>query len=379
MVWNAIQEQWSPDGANTTIQAQSSAQTTTNGDIAASRRNAITRAVSICSPAVVGINVTEVREYQYRDPFADDPFWGQFFGRRQPQVYRQQIQGLGSGFLISPDGYILTNDHVAGQASKVVVTLTNGEKYDAKIVGSDPTSDVCLLKIEGSKDQFPFLKFTNSDDILVGEWVIAFGNPFGLFDVNAKPTVTVGVVSNFGVSLTPQDGRVYRNMIQTDAAISSGNSGGPLVNANAEVVGMNTIIYSTAQRGGEAGSIGIGFAIPINRVKKIMDMLKRDGKIDRDFDIGLRVQQVDERIARFLDLKKAQGVVVSEIAYGSPAERAGFEPGDIILDIDGQKIVKENDVQTVVGDGIVGQTLTFTIMRNDKKMTKQLTLTKRKR
>jgi serine protease Do len=378
-----------------TLRAQQS-RLTASDDFSASRKTAITRAVQACSPAVVGINVTEVREYQYQDPydvFSNDPFFAQFFGRRQPQVYRQQVQGLGSGFLVSPDGYILTNDHVAGHATKVVVTMTNGEKYDAKVIGSDRVSDVCLLKIEPPKDgsassspssggkdgKFPFIKLANSDDTMVGEWVIAFGNPFGLFDINAKPTVTVGVVSNMGVSLTQQDGRVYRNMIQTDAAISSGNSGGPLVNGLGEAIAMNTIIYSTAQRGSEAGSIGIGFAIPMNRVRKIMDLLKRDGKIDRNFDVGMVVQAVDERIAKFLNLKKAQGIVVSEIIAGTPAERAGFEPADLLLEIDGQKINRENDVQTIVGDGITGQKIEFLILRGDKKLTKTLVLEPRKR
>jgi serine protease Do len=354
-------------------------------DISTSRRSAITRAVGIGSPATVGINVVEVRDYQVRDPFADffnDPFFGMYFQHRaqQPQTYRQEVAGLGSGFLVSPDGYILTNDHVAGHATKIVVTLTNGEKYTAKLIGTDRTSDVALLKIEdesvGRGTVFPYLKFANSDEIIIGEWAI--GNPFGLFDVNAKPTVTVGVVSNAGINMA-QEGRVYRGMIQTDAAISSGNSGGPLLNSLGEVIAMNTIIYSTAQSGSGAGSIGIGFAIPVNRVRKVMDLLKRDGSIDRDFNVGLRVQQVDERIAKYLDLKKVQGVVVSEIAQNSPADKAGFEPGDIILEIDGQKIRRENDVQTQIFDGVTGQTLTLQIARGDKIMQKQLTLERRKK
>jgi serine protease Do len=356
-------------------------------DISSSRRSAITRAVGIGSPATVGINVVEVRDYQVRDPFADffnDPFFGMYFQHRaqQPQTYRQEVAGLGSGFIVSPDGYILTNDHVAGHASKIVVTLTNGEKYTAKLIGTDRTSDVALLKIEdesvGKGTVFPYLKFANSDEIIIGEWAIAFGNPFGLFDVNAKPTVTVGVVSNAGINMA-QEGRVYRGMIQTDAAISSGNSGGPLLNSLGEVIAMNTIIYSTAQSGSGAGSIGIGFAIPINRVRKVMDILKRDGSIDRDFNVGLRVQQVDERIAKYLDLKKVQGVVVSEIAQNSPADKAGFEPGDIILEIDGQKIRRENDVQTQIFDGVTGQTMNLLIARGDKTMQKQLTLERRKK
>ncbi|HLP27152.1 MAG TPA: trypsin-like peptidase domain-containing protein, partial [Candidatus Didemnitutus sp.] len=221
-----------------------------NEDLSGSRRNAITRAVRKSSPAIVGINVTETRTQYYRDPWDDyfgDPFFRNFYGDR-PRTYKRnyEVRSLGSGFLISADGYILTNDHVAGNASKIVVTMTDGTKHDARIIGTDPVSDVAVLKIEGRG--FPFLTLSNSDDVEVGEWAIAFGNPFGLFDNNAKPTVTVGVVSNVGVSFTqPGEGgedRVYKNMIQTDAAISSGNSGGPLVNALGEVIGVNTVIYS---------------------------------------------------------------------------------------------------------------------------------------
>lgn len=202
-------------------------------EITSSRQNAITKAVKLCSPAVVGINVTETRTQYYRDPMDDffrDPFFEQFFGRRS-RTYKQdyEVRSLGSGFIISSDGYILTNDHVAGNASKIVITLTDGSKHDATVIGTDPTTDITLLKIDGSG--FPALKFASSRDLEVGEWAIAFGNPFGLFDNNAKPTVTVGVVSNTNVSFTQADDggfdRVYRDMIQTDAAISSGILGGP--------------------------------------------------------------------------------------------------------------------------------------------------------
>ncbi len=167
-----------------------------NQDITNSRETAITRTVRKVSPAVVGINVTEIREYRdpffsfFDDPFfRDDPFFKRFFGDR---TYKQEVHSLGSGFIISPDGYIVTNDHVAGNAKKIVVTLTNGERYDAEIVGSDPQSDICLLKINGKN--LPYVVLGNSDDVIIGEWVIALGNPFGLFGINNKPTVTVGVV-----------------------------------------------------------------------------------------------------------------------------------------------------------------------------------------
>jgi len=339
-------------------------------EIAASRQNAITRAVKRCSSAIVGINVTEVREQVYRDPYADffdDPFFGFFGQRRQNRTYKRQyeVKGLGSGFLISADGYILTNDHVAGKASKVVVTLTNGEKYDAEVIGSDAVTDVALLKIKGSN--FPFLRLANSDEVLVGEWAIAFGNPFGLFDINAKPTVTVGVVSNMGVNFTQPDqlgsDRVYRGMIQTDAAISSGNSGGPLVNSDGDVIGMNTVIYSTAQNYSGAGSIGIGFAVPINRVKTVVDRLKTDGQIDRKFYTGLDVISIDEEAAKYYGLSRAEGVMIRRIETRSPAEEAGLEVGDIILEIDGMRINRDDDVKVAIFDGEVGKPMTFKVLR----------------
>jgi serine protease Do len=354
-------------------------------DIAVSRKNAITRAVARCSPAIVGINVTETRQQYYTDPYADffgDPFFRNFWGDR-PRTYRKnyEVRSLGSGFLISEDGYILTNDHVAGNATKIVVTMTNGAKYDARIVGTDPVTDVALLKIEGSK--FPFVKLANSDDVEVGEWAIAFGNPFGLFDNNAKPTVTVGVVSNVGVSFTQPMGnngrRVYRNMIQTDAAISSGNSGGPLMNGLGEVIGVNTVIYSTAQGSNGAGSIGIGFAIPINRVKAVVERLRDNGTIRRDFWTGMTVTPVNEEIARYYRLDATDGVLVTEVASNGPADEAGIEPGDVIIAIDGQPTLREDDINIAILDGEVNQEIMLDVRRGGKTSSVTMTLKARPR
>ena len=350
-----------------------------NGDISNSRQNAITETVKIASPAIVGINITEVRQVGY-NPFGSafrDPFFDQFFNNFRKQYSKKmEVRSLGSGFLISSDGYIVTNDHVAGNASKVVVTLTNGEKYNAEIIGSDPVSDVALLKIKGKN--LPFLTFANSDEVIVGEWSIAFGNPFGLFDINARPTVTVGVVSNVGVSFS-QENRIYKNMIQTDAAISSGNSGGPLLNASGEVIGVNTVIYSTSQNSQGAGSIGIGFAVPINRVKNIAEQLKEHGKIDRDFNPGLIVQQIDDNIAKYFKLDKTDGVVVIEVKSGSSAEKSGIEPGDIILKVDNTLIHKDDDLVIAINDGVVGQTLKIEILRSGETLTKKMYLNPIKR
>lgn len=357
-----------------------------NATINASRQNAITRAARDCSPAIVGINVTEMREYN-ANPFgggfwgSDDPFFSDFF-KRFNRKYTQKVQSLGSGFIISSDGYIVTNDHVAGKASKVVVTMTNGEKYDAEIIGSDPTTDIALLKIKGKN--FPYMKLGNSDDVSVGEWAIAFGNPFGLFDKNAKPTVTVGVISNIGVNFTEESEtvngrRVYRNMLQTDAAISSGNSGGPLTNAAGEVIGVNTIIFSTAQSMRGAGSIGIGFAIPVNRVKRIISLLKNGEKLDREFYTGLSVDFLNEENAKYYGSKRSDGVIVTQVMNNSPADKAGIEPGDIIVEVDGVAMHTDDDVSVAINDGVVGQTLTMKIERDKETLTKKMTLEKRKR
>ncbi len=352
------------------------------------RRNAITRVVEMASSAIVGINVTEVVEVQYSNPFFDDPFFRYFFGERAPRYKQYEVRGVGSGFIISPDGYILTNHHVAGNATKIVITTTDGKTYEAEIIGSDEISDVALLKINAKN--LPYLKFANSDEVIVGEWVIAFGNPFGLFDINSKPTVTVGVVSNRGVNFYYEDRvfagrryiskyRVYKDMIQTDAAISSGNSGGPLLNTLGEVIGVNTVIKSTAQSREGAGSIGIGFAIPINRVKKILDILASKGKVNRDFSIGMEVKKNDDRIAKYFNLKSSEGVVVTSVRHNSPAMAAGIEPGDIILKINDTAIIREDDYLIVILDSMVGDKLKCEILRDDRTIERTIELTSTRR
>lgn len=335
------------------------------------RQNAITRAVSISSPAVVGINVTAVREYRVQDPFSqffgNDPFFRQYFGDR---VYRQEVKGLGSGFIVSSDGYILTNDHVAGNAKEITVTLTNKEKYKAELIGTDMLSDISLLKIDGKN--FPYLKLGNSDNVIIGEWAIALGNPFGLFEISDKPTVTVGVVSATGMNLSAEQGRYYRGMIQTDASINSGNSGGPLLNSVGEVIGVNAVIYSPNQ-----GSIGLGFAIPINRVKGVLAELKKSGKIERNYWTGWDIQSVDARVARYFGLDKAEGVIVSDVKRGSPAERSGFKVGDIIVELNGEHVLNEESVSAIVSEGKAGDILKMKVLREKQFMNINLTLERR--
>ncbi len=342
-----------------------------NRDITSGRQNIITETVKNVSPAVVGVNVIEIR--QYRDPFSsffDDPFLRQFLGDRGN--LSQKVKELGSGFIISSDGYIVTNDHVAGNASEITITMTNGKHYDAKVIGTDLVSDICLLKID--ETNLPYVTLGNSDDVIIGEWVIALGNPFGLFEINDKPTVTVGVISANGMNLEPLDNRYYLNMLQTDAAINGGNSGGPLVNSIGEVIGINTLIYTG---GVSQGNIGLSFAIPINKVKKIVKELKENGKIDRDFDIGLRIQSIDEKIAEYYNLSTSRGVIITQVASGSPASKAGLKVGDIILEVEDYKINNEQTLIGVFQEFRTGQTISLKIVRDNENLTKKMNLVKR--
>jgi len=321
------------------------------------RQTAITRAIGKVENAIVGINVEEVREV--RNPFFDDPFFRQFFGNQGNQ--KQVVRGLGSGFIISPDGYIITNDHVAGNATKISVTLTTGETVQAKLIGNDPTTDIALLKID--KENLPFIPFGNSDNILIGEWVIALGNLFGLFEINDKPTVTVGVVSATDMKVQADGNRVYKNMIQTDASINSGNSGGPLIDTDGNVIGMNTIIYTGGQF--SSGSIGVGFSIAINRVKKIVDELKSKGKIERNFNVGFNIQGIDDNIAKYLGLKDNNGVVVTQVLRGSISDKAGLKVEDVITEVNGIKIRNQQDIVYEINDMRVGEKVIMKILRNN--------------
>lgn len=340
--------------------------TITTQDINQERQTLITKAVKKVSPTIVGINVEEVREV--RDPFFNDPFFRQFFGDIAPQ--KQTIRGLGSGFIISEDGYILTNDHVAGNATKISVTLTTGETEKAELVGSDPVTDIALLRID--KRNLPYVSFANSDNAIIGEWVIALGNPFGLFEINDKPTVTVGVVSALNMKVNADGKRVYKDMIQTDASINSGNSGGPLIDVEGNVIGMNTIIYTGGQF--SQGSIGVGFAISANRVANILKELKSKGKIDRGFNVGFRIQGIDEQIANYLGLKNKNGVIVTQVQKGSVADKAGLKPEDVITFANGQQIRSEQDIILEVNDMKKGDILKLEILRNGEKKNIEITL-----
>jgi serine protease Do len=345
-------------------------------DVNSSRQNSITRAIKILGPAVVGINVTQIREYRRRSPLTtSDPLLRKFFPELfKDHSYQEQVKSLGSGFIISSDGYILTNEHVVTDAKEVIITMTGGEKVEAEIIGTDPKSDVALLKVNLDSLQFAILG--NSDDVILGEWAIAVGNPFGLFEINNKPTVTVGVISALNrdfYDMEQMEGRIYQDMIQTDASINHGNSGGPLCNALGEVIGMNTFIFSD---GGGEGSVGIGFAIPVNRISRLIDELKTNTIIDRDFWIGIRVKNLDRVIARKMGYNETDGVVVTYIDRRSPAEKAGMKLGDIITKIGKNPIALDKHVTEAIykEDLRVGDSLDFQVWRDGEVVVLRLLL-----
>jgi serine protease Do len=278
-------------------------------------------------PAVVNISSTKIVRSQVQSPFANDPFFEYFFGRsfgsRVPQERREQ--SLGSGVIISSDGYVITNNHVIQNGEGSVKVYRGEDAYDAEVIGHDEKTDVALLKIQ-SKTSLPYLQFSNSDELRVGDFVLAIGNPFGL-----DRTVTMGIVSAVGrADVGVAD---YEDFIQTDAAINPGNSGGALLNLDGELVGINTAILSRS-----GGYQGIGFAIPSNMADGVTKSLREHGEVRRGW-IGLGVQDMTEELAATMEDTPASGVLVSDVFEGSPGDRAGLRPGDVIVKVNGRPVV----------------------------------------
>ncbi len=339
-------------------------------DIDRSRQNAVTNAIEKASPAVASINVTEIQRFAV-SPFQRDPWFEYFF---PPEIRQREVKGSGSGVVISPDGYVLTNDHVIENASKIIVTLPGGEEYNAEVVGVDDVTDLALLKLDGSN--FPYVKMGDSEELIIGEWVVALGNPFGLFDVNQQPTATIGIVSGKDLDFGIQGRKIFQDMIQTDAAINPGNSGGPLVNTYGEVIGINTFIYTGSSV--KQGSIGIGFAIPINRARRIAEELKSKGHIVRDFSTGLRAQPLDRKTALYLDIPFSEGVIITHILKNSPASKAKLEYGDVIVAVENQKVSSPNDILEIIeiNDLRPGDRVKMRVWRNGRYLNKALILEK---
>ena len=346
------------------------AQNAPRAPVAESRQTAITRAVEAVSPAVVTVNVEETR--RVRDPrFAPyDDAYVRYFLRQSP--YREErVQGTGSGFVVSPDGYVVTNEHVIGAADEIEVLFPDGRSMPATRVGSDEATDLAVLKVE-PEEALPYVQFDTVSTPIVGEWVIAFGNPFGLFEAG-QPSVSVGVVSATGRDLRPEsDGRLYRDMIQTDAAINQGNSGGPLVNAEGSVVGVNTALYSDT-----GGSIGLGFAVPAQRAARIVVELRERGAVDRSYYTGLATVSVTPRIARALDLPRTDGVLVHDFDYDSPAAEAGLRLYDVIVAVEGTPVRSREDYIARLYDFRPGDTIRLRVLRDGAPTTVALRIGRR--
>ncbi|MFZ5760040.1 MAG: DegQ family serine endoprotease [Thermodesulfobacteriota bacterium] len=304
-------------------------------------------------------------------PFPDHPavpeLFRKFFEQPGPngfqgqQAIPQKRTSLGSGVIISEDGFIVTNNHVIDEADEINVRFANHEEYEAKIIGRDPKTDVALIKIEPKKS-LPYVTFGDSDQLKVGDWVLAIGNPFGF-----EQTVTAGIVSGKGRSL---GNGAYENFIQTDASINPGNSGGPLFNMDGEMIGINTAIYSRS-----GGNIGIGFAIPANMAKDVVKQLRETGKVTRGW-LGVMIQNVNQDLAQKFGLDRAIGALVGEVTPDSPAEKAGIEAGDIIVEYNGKEILQMNMLPALVAQTPVGSTASLVLFRDGKKKEVIVTIAK---
>ena len=341
--------------------------------IGESRRTAVVRAVERVQPSVVSLHV-RYRErvqhlYRNRDRYRGDPFWNFF----SPFYYVPQDQ-TGSGFVVDDEGYILTNSHVVGdprRLQKITVSLPepDGRTFEARYVASDFNSDLAVLKVDDGN--MPVAPLGTSGDILVGEWAIAIGNPFDL-----GPTVSIGVVSALDRDFSePQGDYYYRDMIQTDAAINLGNSGGPLVNADGEVIGINSFIYT----GGEysRGSIGIGFAIPIDTAASFLEEIRQHGQVRRPWTGILSVQDITPNLAEYLRLDSTDGALVVRVASASPAELAGLEVGDVIVAINDENIRSANEAIGVLRGLRIGEVAALGVVRHNEYYNLDLTLEER--
>jgi len=325
-------------------------------DAARSRQTAIVTAAARVAPAVVSVNVLRRERRVPADPF--DLFF-------MPRGYEQTVEGYGSGFIVSSDGVVITNQHVTQGAEQIVVTARDGRDFPAKVLGEDPLTDIAVLKIDGAN--LPVTPLGKSTDLQIGEWVVAVGNPFAYLLGNTEPTVTAGVVSAVGRNLLPSEGQsgVYVGMIQTDAAINPGNSGGPLANALGEVVGVNSNILTPS-----GGSVGVGFAIPIERAVRVADELRRFGTVRRAW-VGLDVAGAED----LRGWKRVGGLRVTQVAENGPAARAGIVVGDVLLVAKGRRLRTFLDWEAVLLDTGPGDSLTVSYQHAGQPRTARLTVT----
>ena len=320
------------------------------------------------SPAVVHIRVEKTikggapvpRQFGHHPFQGDDRFkeyFDEFFGGKNPHDFKQN--GLGTGFIINKDGYIVTNNHVVQDADQIKVVLKDKREFDAEIIGRDPQTDLALIKIDAPKD-LPAARLGNSGNLQVGEWVAAIGSPFGL-----EQTVTAGIVSAKGRVIGSGP---YDDFIQTDASINPGNSGGPLINMSGEVVGINTAIIAQGQ--------GIGFAIPIDLANGIIKQLKADGEVTRGW-LGITIQDLKADLAEYYGAKNQTGALVASVVPGDPADEAGIKPHDIIIDVNGEKVTNSRDLTARSANLTVGEKASVTVLRDGKKKTLTVKVGKR--
>jgi serine protease Do len=316
--------------------------------------------VKKASPSVVNVSMQKTTQVGIQmSPFGSDDQFNDFFNRfygnqgNQGTQRERKVQGVGTGFIIDKEGFILTNNHVVEGADKITVTLSDKKSYPAKVIGLDSKTDLALIKIEGAKDLVP-LTLGDSEKMEVGDWVVAIGNPFGL-----ENTVTAGIVS---AKYRRLGNTSYESYIQTDASINQGNSGGPLMNTNGEVIGINSAILSQT-----GGSVGIGFAIPINMAKDLLPQLKK-GKIVRGW-LGVMIQQISPDIQKKFDLKNTNGALVGSVTEDGPAEKAGIEAGDVITSFDGKTINEMSELPLIVASTSVGKNVKVEIIRKGEKKT----------
>lgn len=327
----------------------------------------------------LGASGPHIRRYQFGFPFGgnenqfgEDPFerfFEDFFGGFPQQEYKER--GLGSGVIISDDGFILTNEHVVGDADKLSVTLADGREFTAEIKGTDPRSDLAVIKIDAKN--LPFAGLGDSDAVKLGQWVLAVGNPFGYILDDPEPTVTLGVVSALHRSLGRGLGRNrdYSDLIQTDAAINPGNSGGPLVNLSGQIIGINVAIFSTS-----GGYQGMGFAIPSNNAKRIISRLIEGKKILYGW-LGVNIQDIDDNLMDYFGLKTKEGALVAKIMQNTPAEKAGLKEGDIIITFNDTPVKNTNELMKAVANAAVGKKAKVDLIRDKQKMSVQVEIGQR--
>ena len=344
---------------NTIIQVRETNDSTSSRSV----KNSFADAVKTAIPSVVNIN-TSIKIRYSPNPFFEDPFFRKFFGDQFDYRHEKQTSSLGSGVIISNDGYVITNFHVIEAAEEIEITTHNGKKFDASLIGADPETDLAVLKIDNLA--LPNIILGNINNLNVGDSVLAIGNPFGV-----GQTVTMGIVSGLGRNQLGIS--TFENFIQTDAAINPGNSGGALVDVNGDLVGINSAIYSKS-----GGSMGIGFAIPIDLVKKITEQIIIKGYVTRGW-IGVEVQELTDDLKESFNLSSNSGALIASVVKNSPADKGGLKSGDIIVNINNKKISNGKALLNIVSDSQPSQSIDIEIIRGNRKIKLSLKVSERPR